>query len=142
VNKRYVAINRSSLILIAKLPENKGQLSIEFQSGYGMKREAYFMTDKKEIQDVLEADKRFNNSYRLEEIDNIPVIEYEFRQAQKKDTKIEESELETITFGSINEAKDFLVSKGIEKKKIPNPAAIANRGKELGFNIEIINITE
>lgn len=130
------------MILIAKLPENKGQLSIEFQSGYGMKREAYFITNNKEIQEVLEADKRFNNSYRLEEIDNINIAEYESLQTQKKDTKIEEPEFETITLGSINEAKDFLISKGIDKKKIPNPTAIANRGKELGVIFEIINKTE
>ena len=129
------------MILIAKLPDNKGQLSIEFQSGYGMKREAYFITNDKEIQDVLEADKRFNNSYRLEEIDNINIAEYEFRQTQQGSSVDKTTTLEKMQFNSINDARDFLTSEpyNIDKTKLNNPKAMLNRAKELGFEFEILN---
>ena len=141
MNKRYVAINRSSLILIAKLPENKGQLSIEFQAGYGMKKEAYFITNNKEIQDVLESDKRFNESYRLEEIDNINVVEYEFIQTQKESVVNDSNAIEKMQFNSINDARDFLANEpyNIERNKLNNPKSILNRAKELGFEFEILN---
>lgn len=141
MNKRYVAINRSSLILIAKLPENKGQLSIEFQSGYGMKKEAYFITNNKEIQDVLESDKRFNESYRLEEIDNINVVEYEFLQTQKESVVNDSNAIEKMPFNNINDARDFLANEpyNIERNKLNNPKSILNRAKELGFEFEILN---
>jgi hypothetical protein len=145
--KKYVAINRKSLLIIIGLPDSNRQLSVEFSSAYGLNNEGFFYTKDELVQKALENDHRFNKSFRLAQIDNVDVAEYNARQEiSKRQEEVTEINPvvpegpEVISFDNINEAKDFLVSKGVGKKQIPNPVAIVNRAKELGFTIEIKNI--
>lgn len=146
MNKKYTAINRTSLLLIANLPDKKGQISLKFNPGYGLNNDAYFVTDDKDIQDVLEKDARFNSTYKLATIDNMPVAQYNALKQLEEDKKtgnlpdIEPpKEIIQMSFDNINFAKDYLVTQcGVEKIKIPNPTAILNKAKELGFEFTIL----
>lgn len=92
VNKRYVAINRQSLLLVVNVP-NGGYRNVEFLNGYGLLNEGYVLTNEPELQEILEKHPRFNQSFRLAEIDNVPVAEYEARKqiAQQKQKDAEKA---------------------------------------------------
>lgn len=149
--KKYVANNRSKLTLIVSLPEG-GQTTIEFRKGYG--NEAYHLTNVEEMQNILENDPRFGESYRLEEIDNVFIKTYEARQLLL-DKKTEEKPVDPpaspdgtkvdppacIEFKNINEIRDYLMGEpyNVESKKIPNLKAVENKAKELGIVFKILN---
>lgn len=98
-NKRYVANNRQNLQLTVDLPDKKGQITITFQAGYGLRREGYFLTNDEMIQSVLEGDARFNRSYRLSEINNVSLAEYNALKtiAENKETTTEVTSEEVLT---------------------------------------------
>ncbi len=119
-NKRYIGNNRQNYQVTVNLPENKGQVTITFNSGYGLRPESFFLTSDEYVQAALEQDKRFNRSYRLAEIDNVPLAEYMAKKAiaGKKETasKITTEEVltndnqkpEVKTFANFLAAKSWL----------------------------------
>ncbi len=82
-NKRYTAFNRQNFLLVVNVPGTTNQMSIEFSGGYGMSSEAYFFTNDIDVQNMLESDPRFNEKFRLTEIDNVPIAEYNARKEIK-----------------------------------------------------------
>ena len=84
VSKRYEAINRKSLLIVVMLPDSKGTKTIEFLNGYGLRNSAYIQTSDELIQKCLDNDHRLNKTYRVAEIDGIPIEEYEARKAMKE----------------------------------------------------------
>lgn len=82
INKRYIANNRQSLNLAVKL-QNDSTRTVEFNTGYGLKSEGYFLTDDPDLQKALEKDARFKKSYRLAEIDGVNIAEIEAKEAQE-----------------------------------------------------------
>ena len=143
VNKKYSAISRRNYLLSIDLPGRDGQINVDFKSGYGRNGDAFLFTDDPALQKALESDKRFNKTFRLESIDGMLIEEYEARKLIGQNvTAVNNSpKLELKEFDDINGAKDFLKSEpnNVEGKKIPNLAAVQNRGRELGYDIVIKN---
>ena len=138
-NKRYVANNRQNLQIIVSLPEDKGQTTITFQTGYGLRREAFCLTNDAVIQKALESDKRFNKSYRLEEIDGVPIAEYNARLALESAEKNEvnkESDLHEMKFDTVKDAKTWLNTEHhISFALLKNKETIKEEAEKLGFNV-------
>ena len=136
-NKKYIANNRQSLSMVMVLPGG-GQHTIEFKPGYGLLNEGHYFTNDPKVQELLEKDKRFNKTYRLEEINNMNFREYNARKElgllKKEETKtnIIEKEFETV-----NAAKDFFHDEpyGIGTSKLTTKAQVVAIGKELNFNV-------
>jgi len=148
VNKRYVANNRQSLMIIINHP-GLGQTTIEFKPGYGLRSEGYFLTNDPDMQDALENDKRYKKSYRLAEIDNMDIAEYTARKilSEKKDetpkepltTEVDNSP-NKISFETSQAAKDWLNKEhNVPFNQISNRKKIVDKATELGFNIEFLN---
>lgn len=154
VNKRYVANNRQSLMIIINHP-GLGQTTIEFKPGYGLRSEGYFLTNDPEMQDALESDKRYEKSYRLAEIDNMDIAEYTARkiiaEREKEESKelpkenpAEETEQDNTpkkrSFETSQAAKDWLNKEhNVPFNQISNRKKIVDKATELGFNIEFLN---
>lgn len=162
VNKRYVANNRRSLTMGVRLQSGQSY-TIEFFNGYGLRNEGYFLTNNVEVQEALESDPRFNKSYRLEEIDNVNIAEYNALQELKKRKVVvpaEEPKAEVITaetpaepvdevvaeesknleFDNAQTAKNFLNKEhGVPFSQMKNKAAILKSAEELGFKIVFKN---
>jgi len=145
LNKRYVANNLQNLQLIISLPEDNGQATITFNAGYGLRSEAYFITDNEDIQQALEKDQRLNKSYRLEEINNMSVVEHEAilsienatRIAEEKDKKENPTPKE---FQTISEAKKWLHHElKVPIAKLGNKAAVVEKALEFGFELSFLN---
>lgn len=145
-NKRYVANNRQSLLLILSLPGG-GQTSIEFRPGYGLQAEGYFLTNNEQVQEALEADKRFGKTYRLDEINNMPLTEYNARKSLKekgielpKDTRL----LEERVFPRVQDAKEWLEKDhNVPISLIGNRAKIIEKARELGFLVKFeLNVNQ
>ena len=138
-NKRYVANNRQNLQIIVSLPGDQGQTTITFQSGYGMMKEAFYLTDNKIMQEALESDKRFNKSYRLEEIDGMPLIEYNARvelESGSKPAKEPKIVLKDKHFDTVKDAKSWLNTEHqISFAVLKNKETIKEEAIKLGFNI-------
>jgi hypothetical protein len=153
VNKRYAAINRQNLILVVKSDEIPGKtFSITFTTGYGILHpEAYFITNNPILQKVLENDPRFNDSYRLIQINGVELPEYYARQAlakQKASMPIlpskedEQPEVEKQpVFSNVQAAKEWMNKKfDIPFSQINNKTKLLTKAKEL--NIKFILETE
>lgn len=149
VNKRYVANNRQSLVLILNDP-NMGQMTIEFKPGYGLRNEGYFLTNDPKVQQILEKDPRYNKSYRVDEIDNVPIAEYIARRTLNvpkdggtKETVADEQgekNPERKEFATAQEAKDWLNKEhAVPLNQITNKKKIVDKAIELGFKIEFVN---
>jgi len=150
-NKRYIGNNRQNYQVTVNLPENKGQVTLTFNSGYGLRPESYLLTSDENVQAALEQDKRFNRSYRLTEIDNVPLSEYNARIAIAKKTK-EEKEIKVLpvvdlevkevkTFANFLSAKSWL-SKNYEVvySELINKEILAAKYAEAGFELKIESI--
>lgn len=149
VNKIYVANNRQGLLLVIK-PTDTTQISINFNSGYGLRNEAYFGTDDPKLQESLEKDARFGKTYRLERVNNMDVAEWNARQDLEKtgkiksiDTVIPEAE-ETnpnkeITLDNAQAAKNFLNAEpyNIPFNQMKNKTAIFEEAKKLGLSLKL-----
>lgn len=142
--KRYVANDLQNLQIIISLP-GSGQVTITFNSGYGLRREAYFLTDNETIQNALENDHRLNKSFRLAEINNMSVAEYEARLSIENAIKIaeEKDKKENPTpkeFPTISAAKTWLHHElNVPMAKLGNKAAVIEKALELGFEISFLN---
>lgn len=151
-NKRYTAFNRQNLLLVVIMPGSQ-QMTIEFTGGYGMNNEAYYFTADADIQNMLESDPRFNEKYRLTEIDNVSVPEYEARK-QIKEAKAEvkvnpEPKPEVVvtevpkkevvkknTFTNLQEARNYLNAQyNVPFHLISNKQKLKEKAKELGMDI-------
>ena len=141
VNKRYVANNRQSLVLV--LVTGESQMSIEFKPGYGLRNEGYFLTNDLKVQQMLEKDSRYNKSYRLAEIDNMDIAEYIARNCIKdkeNETPKEAVNDDTKIFTTSQEAKDWLNKEyKVPFNQITNKKKIIDKALELGFKIEFEN---
>lgn len=139
VNKRYVANNRQSLVLVLVTGEN--QMSIEFKPGYGLRDEGYFLTNDLKVQQILEKDPRYKKSYRLAEIDNMDIAEYIARNIIKeKETPKEVVKDDMKPFTTSQEAKDWLNKEhAVPFNQITNKKKIIDKALELGFKIEFVN---
>ena len=132
-SKRYVANNRANLQIVVTLPDS-GQVTITFNTGYGLRREGYFLTSNEAIQKAFESDKRYNLSYRLEEIDNIPLAEYEARKFLKSN-EVPVSNVKTFRIN--NDAKDWINSHyGIPYSRLINKAMLTEEYAALGFELQ------
>lgn len=160
--KKYKANNLQKLLTYVTIP-GKGMVAVTFKPGYGQNFDAMLLTTDKELQDALENSKDFNVLYRLEEVNNIYVKEYEAlisieesKKAldlkkdettpgvegvidQKPDKEPEVIEgLKVIKVKDIQEAKNILGAEpyNVPKIKIPNVTAISNRAAEFGLTFE------
>lgn len=164
VNKKYVANNRRSMLLI--LGGRGGQLTLEFKPGYGFSHEGCFLSNDESIQEALESDPRFNKSYRLAQIDNMDVAEFNARKVIKDSAtskpvpekikeevvtptgdqapkeKVEETPQvpEIPSFKTIQDAKNWLnkVHK-VPFSQLGNKKKIFAKVEELKLNIKIEN---
>jgi hypothetical protein len=160
VNKRYVANNRQSLMLI--INSGLSQQTIEFKPGYGLRNEGYFLTNDLAMQQALEKDHRYNKSYRLDAINNIPIAEWIARNTIAQKEKEKEDKLvkevnpvpgeteqkkddvprvpEKVPFSTSQEAKDWLNKEhGVPFNQITNKKKIIDKAIELGLKIEFVN---
>lgn len=136
MNKRYVANNRQNLQIIVNLP--KQQVTITFNSGYGLRREAYFITRNEELQKALEEDARFNKSYRLAEIDNMNISEYNARKAIELSQMPEPTQ--DMEFRTNTDAKEWINrTHGVPYAKIVNKAMLTIEYAKLGITLKINN---
>ena len=150
VNKIYVANNRQGLLLVIK-PTSTTQMSLSFNSGYGLRNEAYFGTDDPFLQEALEKDTRFGKTYRLERVNNMDVAEWNARQELKnsevKTVKLPTEENQTsdknnpkdILLDNAQAAKNFLNAEpyNIPFNQLKNKAAIFEEAKKLGLNLKL-----
>ena len=149
VNKIYVANNRQGLLLVIR-PTNTTQISINFNSGYGLRNEAYYGTDNPELQESLEKDARFGKTYRLERVNNMDVAEWNARQKLKKAGEIksintvtpateESNPNEEIILDNAQAAKNFLNAEpyNIPFNQMKNKAAIFEEAKKLGLTLKL-----
>jgi hypothetical protein len=150
-NKRYTANNRQNLQITVNLPDNKGQVTLTFHSGYGLKSEGYYLTNNETIQTALEQDLRFNKSYRLSEINNVPFAEYSARKAIAEKGKKEETEalpvdgfvkpvkeLEVKTFPNYLSAKSWLCKNyTVMNYEITSKEILVSKYAEAGFEVKI-----
>lgn len=155
INKRYEAINRKSLLLVVMLPDSERTRTIEFLNGYGLRNSAYLQTSDENLQTILDNDHRLNKTYRLAEINGMPIEEYEARESQKEEKEEVQEETEpkteepkvdepteqdegvkTKTFKNAQVAKDWLNSEhGVPFHEISNKAKIITKAQELGFDL-------
>ncbi len=134
MNKRYTANNRQNLQIVIGLPA-KRQTTITFISGYGLKREGYFITENEDLQKALEKDDRFNRSFRLSEVDNMSIAEYNANADIKK--KKEQSEK---IFKTIQEAKDWLnANYNVPYNKLGNKTLCEKEFKNVGLELHFEN---
>lgn len=141
VNKKYVANNRQSLLLILMLP-SRGQISLEFNSGYGLNSEGFYLTNDEALQAVLESDKRFNKTYRLAEIDGISLVEYNARKEMRENNLLPEEpkEPEPKSFRTSQDAKEWLHKEfAVPYALILNKDKIKAKALELGFDVTFEN---
>ena len=103
--------------------------NILFNGKDGERKLYTFETGNEKLQKAIEKTQQFNTFYWADTIQDIDEKE-----------PIKAFELTVKPFDTINAAKDFLVIEmGVDKKKIPNPTSILNKGRELGYDIVIGN---
>jgi hypothetical protein len=115
------------LMLTVKV-DGKAQ-NILFNGKDGERKLYSFETGDKKLQDAIEKTQQFGTFYWPDPTQDT---------GDKEPVKA--FELTVRPFDTINAAKDFLVIEmGVDKKKIPNPTSILNKGRELGYDIVIGN---
>jgi hypothetical protein len=115
------------LVLTVKV-DGKAQ-NILFNGKDGERKIYTFETGDEKLQKAIEGTQQFNTFYWADPVQDL---------GEKEPVKA--FELVVKEFDNINAAKDFLViEQGVDKKKIPNPTSILNKGKDLGYDIVIVN---
>ena len=134
-NKRYVANKRQQLQIVVALAD--GQTTITFNGGYGLRPDAYYITNDEALQNALEKDSRFNVSYRLDEIDNVSTAEY---QAKSITQESKEANLPVKTFRTNTEAKDWINEYyHVPYNRITNKVQLIAEYEKQGFKLEFEN---
>ena len=106
--KRYIAPNLKNYLMGVTLPGGV-TMTLRFNSGFGQGNNAFYITSDETIQKALERDVRYGRSFKLVQIDGVPIEEYNAIKSKGFKSDISLTVVEEIT--TVGAARQYLSEK-------------------------------